>query len=117
MKVSEFIGMLFEIEATAHIAHLQTTSYAQHVALNSLYTDIVDLRDRFAESYQGKYGIITDIQFKKTSESIDMVAYLKVKARDIETFKSTIKEGYLNQIIDDVHELLYSTIYKLKFLK
>jgi hypothetical protein len=117
MNTNEFIGMLFEIRDAAHIAHLQTSSYAEHMALNGLYDDIVGLADRYAESYQGKYGILKDIPVKKVLESGDMITYLKSKATQIESFKSTVKEGYLLQIIDDVHELLYSTIYKLRFLK
>lgn len=59
MKVSEFVSYLFEIEVVAHIAHAQTTSFAMHLALGTLYEDIVGHRDSFIESYQGKYGIIT----------------------------------------------------------
>jgi len=59
MKIQEFASLLFDIEINSHIAHLQTDKYSDHMALNSLYVDIVDLRDRFIESYQGKYEIIT----------------------------------------------------------
>lgn len=117
MTIQEFVGALFEIETTAHIAHLQTTSYAQHMALNELYTNIVGWRDSFCESYAGKYGIIKDIPIKKEPEGQDIILYIKRKALAFEEFSSTLKEGYLKQILDSIIELLYTTNYKLKNLK
>lgn len=117
MKVEEFISLLFEIEATTHIMHLQTTSYAQHIALNDVYTEIVDLRDRFVESYQGKYGIIYNYNISKQSEGTDPVKYLLDKCRIVEDYRLSLQDGFLQQITDDILELMYSTIYKLKNLK
>lgn len=117
MKVQEFIQSLFEIEINAHIAHLQTSSYAQHKALNDLYVDIVDLRDRFIESYQGNYGIISGYNTTfSVKEGTDMIPYLKNLKKDYKVYRDTLTEGYLQQIVDDIFELLNSTIYKLKFL-
>ena len=117
MTASEFVGALFEIETTAHIAHLQTTSFAQHMALNTLYTEIVDWRDNFAESFSGKHGIIRDIPIKKEPEGQDMILYLKRKAAAFEEYEKSLKDGYLQQIVQSVNELIYSTLYKLKNLK
>ena len=117
MTVQEFVGALFEIETTAHIAHLQTTSYAQHMALNTLYEDIVDWRDKFCESYIGKYGIIKDIPIKKEPEGQDMILYIKRKALAFEEYEKSLKDGFLQQIVQSAIELIYSTIYKLKNLK
>lgn len=117
MTVQEFVGALFEIETTAHIAHLQTTSYSQHKALDSLYKDIVELRDSYCESYFGKYGIIKDIPIKKEPEGQDMIVYLKRKVLAFEEYEKSLKDGYLQQIVQSINELIYSTIYKLKNLK
>lgn len=117
MTVQEFVGALFEIETTAHIAHLQTTSYAQHMALNTLYEEIVDWRDNFCESFAGKYSIIKDIPIKKEPEGQDMIVYLKKKVTAFEEYEKSLKDGYLQQIVQSVIELIYSTIYKLKNLK
>lgn len=118
MKIQEFLKYLFEIEITAHIAHLQTKSYAQHTALNTLYDDIVDLRDRFIESYQGKYGIITE--YEKTinvNEGKNMSVYLREVSVKIENYRLTLTDGFLQQITDDILELIYSTKYKLDNLR
>ncbi len=117
MKPVEFIQCMFEVRDNAHIAHLQTNSYAAHKALDELYTDIVDIADSFIEAYQGKYGIVTGYSNFKIEEGINMVDYLKVKALYAETFKATLKDGDLMQLVDDLLELFHSTIYKLRFLK
>lgn len=117
MTVQEAMSCTFEIQVNTHIAHLQTTSYAAHKALNSLYEDIVDLRDRFIESYQGKYGIISGYKQVEVKEGVDMVKYLQEELKKFEEFRLTLSDGYLQQIMDDIIELITSTIYKLKFLK
>ena len=117
MKIQEFISLLFEIEINSHIAHLQTDKYSDHIALNSLYEDIVGLRDRFIESYQGKYGIITNYSKIEIKEGLDMVTYIRTCISEFETYRLTLEDGYLQQIIDDIIELLASTNYKLINLK
>ena len=116
MKVQEFISLLFEIEINSHIAHLQTNKYSEHVALNTLYDEIIDLRDRFVESYQGKNEIITGYKVS-SSEGIEMIPYLKSSLTSIEEYRLTLEDGYLQQICDDIIELITSTLYKLRFLK
>lgn len=118
MKVQEFIQSLFEIEINAHIAHLQTSSYAQHMALNTLYTDVVDIRDKFAESYQGQYGILKGFSGTiSIKEGVDMVSYINSLKTPLNGFRESLTDGYLQQIVDDLFELLNSTVYKLKFLE
>ena len=116
MKINEFTSLLFEIEINSHIAHLQTDSYSEHKALNELYVGIVDLKDRFIESYQGKYNIITGYKVS-SKEGIEMKSYLKDSLKSIEEYRLSLEDGYLQQICDDIIELLSSTLYKLKFLK
>lgn len=115
--IQEFASVLFEIEVNAHIAHLQTTSFAQHLALDELYKAMPGLRDQFLENYQGQNKIITGYKPIIIKEGIDMVKYLTERRSDIFEFRSTISEGYLQQDIDDILSLLSSVIYKLKNLK
>jgi hypothetical protein len=118
MTTQELVGHLLEIEIISQIAHWQSASYSQHIALNELYEGIVDIRDKYVESYQGKYGIIKSYPSSTPiTEGQDMIIYLKKKCNAIEEFYPTVKEGYLKQILDDLFELLYTTIYKLKNLK
>ena len=52
-QFGSFIGTLFQSRTQAHIMHLQSNSYAQHVALQGYYEEIVDIIDSLVESYQG----------------------------------------------------------------
>jgi hypothetical protein len=117
MTTTQFTSSLFAIEVDMHIAHLQSGSYAEHMALNELYTGIVDLRDRFIESYQGKYGILKGYTSFSIQEGVDPITYLKNWAKEYEPYRVTLTDGYLQQICDDILELVNSTLYKLKFLK
>jgi len=117
MKIQEILTMLFEIEIVAHVAHLQTTSYAKHMALDQLYNDIVEHRDTLAEAWQGEYGIVSgygDLSFK---EGTDIVKYLGECCKSLDTFKKEVDESYIQQILDNVSELLYKVKYKLVNLK
>ena len=114
-SITTFLSSLFEVEVVAHIAHLQTKSYAQHMALNGLYSDIVDLRDRFIETYQGKYGIVKGYSVN-VKEGQDMIKYITDKMNLAEQTRLKVKDGWLQQIIDDIIELYTETLYKLKFL-
>lgn len=115
-KYAKLISLLFNARTNTHIAHLQTTSYAQHKALNEFYDGVVDLADRFAESSQGSIGIITGYTIGDlfTGSIID---YLKGQLTEILSMRSQFQEGHLVQIIDDVVELYTSTLYKLTILK
>lgn len=117
MTVAEYLNHLFEIEVNAHIAHLQTRSYAQHKALDELYTSIVGFRDSYAEAYQGIYGIITGYSSIKTQEGIEMIKYLQLKVISFRKYRESVKETELQQMIDDVIEFINGIIYKLKFLE
>jgi hypothetical protein len=117
MNIQEFGSLLFEIEVNTHIMHLQTTSYAEHKALNDVYEGIVGHRDSFLESYQGKYGIVKGYKSIMLYEGKDCAEYLTACVTKVDAYRLTLTEGYLQQICDDISELLRSTLYKIKFLK
>jgi len=117
MKASEFVSLLFEVEEVTHIAHLQSKSYSVHMALNEIYTGIVDLRDTYVESYSGKYGIITSYISTQTKEGIEPIKYLQGVAVQTEEYRLSLNDGYLQQICDDILTLIYQTLYKLINLK
>lgn len=120
--VSELISLLLASRNQAHIFHLQTTSFSAHKALNEYYDGIVALIDGFVESYQGKYGILEkytapgSIQQNATSEEI--ISYFQKLADTVEQARKEIpQDDYLVNQIDEMTSLVYSTVYKLKFLK
>jgi hypothetical protein len=117
--VGEFVGLLFLSRDFAHRAHLNTDSYAQHVALREFYDGIVDLADKFSEAWMGrnlkKIGEIPMLQSPKGEALTVLKRHLAVieETRDFVDAKDTP----LNNIIDEIVALYLSTIYKLNFLK
>lgn len=117
MTTKEFIISLFEVEMDAHIAHLQTRSYAQHMALDELYKGTVDLRDSFVELYQGATKkILSDYPAPKKSEGVDMSTYIDTKVTLYREYRATVTQTEIQQKIDDIIDFLESVNYKLKFL-
>ena len=118
-KCSEFIGMLFLARDVTHSVHLNTRSYAKHVGLNGFYDGIIDLADKFAEAYQGKYGLIGPIALMSAKKTNNVVDFLQGQADDIEAMRYDVVDKDctpLQNIIDEIMGLYYSTLYKLKFL-
>lgn len=116
MTVQEYVSALLEIQDVSHIAHLQTSSFSEHKALNELYDGITDQFDAFVEAYQGKYGIIKGYKSFELEEDEDMVSYIKEKMTMFEGYRKSLTDGYLQQMVDNTQELLSSTLYKLRFL-
>lgn len=116
----ELISILFTARDVAHKDHLATHSFSKHMALGSFYDGIIDLADKLAEAYQGKYGImdnISTVSFKggKTPEDkLKMLLNMFEKGRYIYMDQ---KDTYLQNIADEIVGLFYSTLYKLNNLK
>jgi hypothetical protein len=110
---------LMNVGIEAHIAHLQTPSFAQHMALNELYQGIPDLADTFIEAFQGKYGIIAGYPNIPADVSVgaDPIAFvegLQTKLASLRT--SSPPDSELQNILDEIAALFDSTAYKLKNL-
>jgi hypothetical protein len=116
----ELVSKLLNSRNQVHIFHLQVKDYAQHMALNGYYDGIGDLVDGVVESYQGKYDIITGYsseEYKDFDSNETVISYLKGLANDVESVRKQTKESFIQNQLDTISELLYSTIYKLRFLK
>jgi Family of unknown function (DUF5856) len=116
----DLFATLLNSATTAHILHLQTGSYAQHKALNTLYSDLPDLADTLIEAYQGKYGVVREYPAQAVTTPSDALGFVQelrayVAANRYVALKQSDSE--LQNITDNIVELLDSTIYKLTFLK
>lgn len=119
MKASDFVGMLFLARDVAHSVHLNTRSFAKHMALQGFYEEIVGLADSFAEAYQGKYGLMGPISLMSAKKTGNIVEFLQDQMDEIEAerFKIVDKDCTpLHNIIDEIVALYLSTLYKLRFL-
>ena len=119
MKAADFVGMLFLARDVAHSVHLNTRSYAKHMALGSFYDEVIDLADKFAEAYQGKHGLIGPISLMSAKKTTNIVEFLRDQVDEIETARYEVcdkAETALQNIIDEIVGLYLSTLYKLRFL-
>jgi len=110
---------LLQAKVQGHILHLQTTSYAAHMALGSFYDSIGDLADSLIEEYQGKYGIVKTYIIPSNLSS-DPIIYIKSLRTLVETTRYTeLKETDTNlqNTVDEIISLIDSTLYKLTNLK
>lgn len=119
--MEKLISYLFHSQTQVHIFHLQTTSFAEHKALQGYYEGIDDLIDGLVETYQGKYGILegySNFSLIETENCEDMVSYFQALLKAIENNRSSFAaDSYLQNQIDTVVELITSTLYKLINLK
>ena len=119
MKAAEFIGMLFLARDVAHSVHLNTRSFSKHMALGTFYDEVIDLADKFAEAYQGRYGLIGPIALMNAKNTANILDFLQGQVEDIEKARYEVcekTETALQNIIDEIVGLYLSTIYKLRFL-
>lgn len=110
MTPGKFIGTLFHSRDTMHIAHLQTTSFAEHKALGAYYDDILDLTDKFSEAYFGRFKRV-EIVIPEAKIS-DSMSHLK----ELQSIVDTERNNYpseIQNIMDEILSLIDKTLYLL----
>jgi hypothetical protein len=117
--VMQFIMCLLHSVTNGHILHLTTTSYAEHKALGTFYNEIGDLVDSFIEAFQGKYGLLHDFttDYRLPGEPIVYMTYLKMEVQILRRAELFPQDSELQNIVDEIAQLIDSTLYKLRFLK
>ncbi len=119
--MEELASILMHSRTQTHIFHLGVSgpgAYAAHVALQGYYEGIVDLVDSLVESYQGKNGLI---QFKpvinldNNCDTRNIIDYFDKLCMIVKTLRQApnLADSFLQNQIDNVEDLIYSTKYKL----
>jgi hypothetical protein len=117
-KIGDFFLTLLHAATNTHILHLQTTSYAEHVALGEFYTELPELVDTVIESIQGRYGQIIQYPqdyFVPSNSGLEELEALKTYVEQNRQFLP--QDSEIQNDVDAISSLINSTIYKLKFLK
>lgn len=115
----EMMGLLFMSRDVAHREHLKTRSYAAHQALGTFYDEVIDLADKFAEAYQGKYTMLLEIPLIDDTMKGEIAEVLESHVNWINENRANVcpkTETAIHNIIDEIVGLYYSTLYKLRFL-
>lgn len=119
-------GLASELMAAAprfHKLHLKVTrqgSFAAHMALNTLYSDIPGLVDDIVEQYQGVTETLMDIpeaapkpEMKTVMEAI---AYLRDLYDRVDMVQESCPHSEINNSLDNIKSLINTSKYKLLFL-
>ena len=118
--VMDFTICLLNSVTTAHILHLKSRSYSEHMALGAYYEEIGDLVDSFVEAFQGKYGLLTNYpataDLFAAQDPISYLTYLKDEVQTLRRANGFPQDSELQNEIDNVANLINSTLYKLRFL-
>jgi hypothetical protein len=117
--IGSLIAILFICREIAHHEHLKARNDAAHRALQAFYEEIVDLADGLAELYQGRNGIIAEIQYMppllKATPADTLAAYLEwIEANRYEAVPKT--DTAIQNHIDEVVALYLRTLYRLRNL-
>lgn len=126
MTMEKLLAVMFLSRDVAHAMHWRTTgkgSYAQHSALGSFYSDIIENADSIAETYMGRHGVLGEIPSmsltqKVTKENVDNI---------LESHMEMIEEGRyeacesddtpIQNLIDEAVGTYLSVLYKLRNLE
>lgn len=115
-EAAEFVATLLHSSSVTHFMHWSTDSFSKHMALGEYYDQIIELVDRYAEAYMGRYE-----QLKKFPEEFhtakDPVKYLESMKEFVEESRAELpQDTELQNIIDEIADLINTTLYKLRFL-
>jgi hypothetical protein len=117
--VMDFVMCLLHSVTNAHILHLSTQSYSAHKALGNFYGEMGDLIDAFVEAFQGKYGLLTNYKptYQLPEDPLAYMMYLKDEVARLRVNLNFPQDPELQNEVDNIANLINSTLYKLRFLK
>ena len=116
MSCPRFVAESMALRTAAHLAHLTTTSYAQHVALGEFYGALEDHVDRYAEVYMGLNTQVPSFP----QVTVPRGAIVEAMQDYLDTVREEMDEDHkseaLKNILAEIEELTARTLYKLRFL-
>lgn len=113
---SAFISMLFKAKEDAHLTHIEQRSrtLAPHEALSTFYTELDGLLDTLAETVMGVHGQLT-LSFSASAIS-NPLSYMQNLYAQVSKERDMYTEGWIQNQIDEVAQLIAHTIYRLKYV-
>jgi hypothetical protein len=114
IKPEVYLGQFFYSRDVIHLAHLQTTSYAEHKALQKYYNGLLDLLDDMIESYFGCIGKRVNIKIP-ASDYINAETHLKQFKEYVKKHRSVLGTDRtdVQNILDEIIALINKTLYLL----
>ncbi len=115
--IGEFILTLLHAASNAHILHLQSKSYSEHMALGTFYEELPSLVDSLAEAIQGDQELIIKYTYDYYQPAETALEELQSLKQYVEENRHFSEKTNIQNEIDAIATLIDSTIYKLKFLR
>jgi hypothetical protein len=114
MRPEVYLGQFFNSRDIIHLAHLQTTSYAEHKALNRYYDKLLPLLDDMLETYFGCLGKRLNIKIP-SAEYINAETHLKQFKDYIKKHRNVLGSDRtdVQNILDEIIALINKTLYLL----
>lgn len=118
MTIEQLFGTLQQSVVSGWRKHLRTAKYAKHMALDEFYKEMPEKVDALIEAWMGAKGKkIKSYENILQSSNMNTLKYLG-------ELKKVCKQGYdlldddeeLESLLDDIVELINSTLYKVKEL-
>lgn len=119
-SIAGMFACLMHSSTVTQIMHRQTGLYAVHVALGEYYEGIVPLIDKLAEAYQGRNQVIIGGYPlpENNWEGKEPLEYMMYVRDEMAEYRGLLgDDSTLQNIADEIVSLVYSTMYKLRFLK
>jgi hypothetical protein len=118
MSCPSFIVQSLAVRTAAHLLHLSSKSYAQHVALASFYDALTGLTDKYAEVYMGLNGQITSWPTPHSLGTHNPVSLLEDYLELVQEECAEDEDSQaLTNILAELEELTAQTLYKLRYLR
>ena len=117
--IEQLTGRVFEARDLAHSSHWATKSFAEHSALGTFYSDVIDAVDELVENYQACFGIIGPPEDSEEEEDdCPILDCLREDVRWIKKNSDKITQGLtpLQNLLDNLCSVYLKTIYKLENL-
>jgi hypothetical protein len=116
-NMAMFASTLLHSATNTHFFHWSTDSFSKHTALATYYDEIVPLVDDLVEAYMGCYDKLTDFP-SSYHQPKDVLKYMESLKNFVDAARQDLpQETQLQNIIDEIAQLIDSTLYKLRFLK
>jgi len=120
-SIVEIVSYFNSAKQQAIVWHQQTTSYPEHKALNKFYDEILELLDSLSESYAGIYGRLKGYEVHDVvdwTSTADTIAYFKNCYLWLQDERKTApQDTWIQNQLDEIAQLLGSTLYKLTLTK
>lgn len=118
MTIEELFGTLQMSVVAGWRKHLRSAKYGKHMALDEFYKEMPDKVDDLIEAWMGAYGKkITNFTNVLSSSNMNTLKYL-TELKKVCREGRTLMDGNdeLISLLDDIVNLINSTLYKVKEL-